>query len=68
MVGAFASTGRGATNVTGSSATLATNFLYNGSPRTVTFTNLTVGKAYEASFFAYGWEASGRIPDVRVER
>jgi hypothetical protein len=60
MAGAFAFAGRG-TNVTGAGAGLANNFLYNGSPRTVNLLNLTVGTKYEASFFAYGWEASGRV-------
>ena len=60
MGGGFAATGR-ATNVTGASATLANNFLYNGAPRTVNLTNLTVGETYETSFFAYGWEAAGRV-------
>ncbi len=58
--GAIASTGRG-TNVTGASATLANNFIFNASPRTVTLTNLTPGETYETSVFAYGWDASGRV-------
>jgi hypothetical protein len=58
--GAIAATGRG-TNVTGSGATLANNFTYNASPRTVTLTNLTPSETYETSFFAYAWDASGRV-------
>jgi hypothetical protein len=64
MTGAFASTGR-ATNVTGASSTLASNFLYNGNPRTVTLSNLTVGESYETSFFAYGWDAQTPTPYIR---
>ena len=58
--GAIAFAGR-ATNVTGASSTLANNFIYNGTPRTVTLNNLTVGETYETSFFAYGWEPAGRV-------
>ncbi len=58
--GGIASTGR-ATNVTGDSSTLATNFIYNASPRTVTLNNLTVGATYETSLYAYAWDASGRV-------
>ncbi len=60
IAGATASTGR-STNVTGSSKILADNFLYNGNPRTVTLNNLIPGATYETSFYAYGWEASGRV-------
>ncbi len=57
MAGAF-TTHAGATgSVTGSSNSLAAGFLYNGSPRTLTLTNLTVGATYETSFYAFGWDA-----------
>lgn len=60
MAGTFTTHPGKAVNITGSSAALAP-FLYNGNPRTVTLTNLTPGVPYEALFFAYGWEASGRV-------
>ncbi len=60
ITGAISFAGR-ATNVTGAGSALANNFIYNGVPRTVTLTNLTVGETYETSFFAYGWEAAGRV-------
>jgi len=46
--------------ITGDSKTLAAYFIFNGTPRTVTLSNLTEGKAYEMSFFSFGWEGSGR--------
>ncbi|MCX6878074.1 MAG: autotransporter-associated beta strand repeat-containing protein [Verrucomicrobia bacterium] len=46
-------------NITGDSHTLASSFIYGGTPRTVTLTNLTPGVQYETSFFAFGWEAAG---------
>jgi hypothetical protein len=47
-------------NVTGASATMANDFLYNGNPRTLTLTGLTAGKDYTATFYSVGWEAGGR--------
>jgi hypothetical protein len=49
----------GAPNVTGNSATLANTFIYGGNPRTLTLTNLTPGKIYETSLFAFGFDAAG---------
>ncbi|MEI7908058.1 MAG: autotransporter-associated beta strand repeat-containing protein [Verrucomicrobiota bacterium] len=46
-------------NISGDSHTLASSFIYNGTPRTVTLSNLTPGVQYETSFFAFGWEAAG---------
>ena len=46
--------------VTGDSEQLAQEFIYNGSPRTVTFTGLTAGQTYEASFFSAAWETGTR--------
>ena len=51
----------GSPNVSGDSYTLANAFIYGGNPRTVTLTNLTPGATYETTFFAFGWESSGRI-------
>ncbi|MCX6876926.1 MAG: hypothetical protein NTW21_24395 [Verrucomicrobia bacterium] len=50
----------GSPNISGGSLTLALGFFYNGTPRTVTLTNLTPGATYETSLFSFGWEASGR--------
>ena len=46
--------------VTGNSELLAQEFIYNGNPRTVTFSGLTVGQTYEASFFSVAWETGTR--------
>ena len=56
--GSIVGAGR-SSNVTGDSKTLADNFIYNGSPRTVTLTNLTPDVQYVATFFAYAWEGAG---------
>jgi hypothetical protein len=50
----------GSPNLTGSSLSLASDFIYNGNPRTLTLLNLTPGKTYETSLFSYGWEDTGR--------
>ena len=47
-------------NITGNSLALASSFIYDGIPRTLTLTNLTPGVAYETSLFSFGWEASDR--------
>jgi len=47
--------------ISGSSEDLAEEFIYNGNPRTVTFSGLTPGQGYEAVFYSVGWEASGRF-------
>ena len=57
MGGGFTTHPGGTGLVSGASNTLAAGFLYNGSPRTVTLLNLTVGEKYETSFFAFGWDA-----------
>ena len=49
-----------APNITGNSLALASSFIYNAFPRTVTLTHLTPGVMYETSLFSFGWEASGR--------
>jgi hypothetical protein len=54
----------GAPNVTGDSLTLANSFIYGGNPRTVTLTNLTPGATYEASLFAFGFDAA---PATRIQ-
>lgn len=59
--GDVATFGGGNPNITGDSLTLASTFIYGGSPRTVTLKNLTPMATYETSFFAYGFEAAGRI-------
>jgi len=51
----------GAPSITGASLALASSFIYDGNPRTVTLSNLTPGATYETSLFAYGFDASGRI-------
>jgi len=63
--GNFTSTGRAAINLTGSSLTLGQNFVYNGNPRILTLTNLTVGQVYETSFYAFGWDAQSPNPYLR---
>jgi hypothetical protein len=45
-------------NITGDSLALASNFVFGGTPRTVTLTNLTPGATYETSLFAFGWDAA----------
>jgi len=45
----------GSVNITGDSASLADQFLFNGNPRTVQLTGLTTDKTYKASFFSVGW-------------
>ncbi len=53
--------GRGANlNMTGNSTNLANPFIYNANPRTVTITGLTPGRRYITTFYAFGWEGSGR--------
>jgi len=47
--------------ITGNSEDLAEEFVYNGNPRTVQFSGLTLGRRYRATFFSVGWEASGRF-------
>ena len=49
-----------APNITGNSLALASSFIYNAFPRTVTLTHLTPGATYETSLFSFGWDASGR--------
>ncbi|MCX6878595.1 MAG: DUF2341 domain-containing protein [Verrucomicrobia bacterium] len=49
-----------APNITGNSLALASSFIYNAFPRTVTLTHLTPGAMYETSLFSFGWDASGR--------
>ncbi len=44
--------------LTGESEKLGKDFIFNGKPRTVTFTGLIPGKTYEASFFGVAWENS----------
>jgi uncharacterized repeat protein (TIGR02543 family) len=46
--------------VSGDSEKLAQEFIYGGNPRTVTFTGLTVGLTYEATFFSVAWETGSR--------
>lgn len=60
LIGGGVAATSGSSNISGTSKALADNFIYNGSPRTVTLSNLTPGVMYETSFFAYGWDASGR--------
>lgn len=43
--------------LSGASESMAQEFIYNGSPRTVTFSGLTVGQTYEAIFYSAGWDA-----------
>jgi hypothetical protein len=50
----------GAPNLTGSSLSLASDFIYSGNPRTLTLLNLTPGKTYETSLLAM----AGRTPVV----
>jgi len=47
-------------NITGSSAQLATDLAYNGDPRVITFSGLTDGVDYEASFWSVGWAPGNR--------
>lgn len=54
--------------VGGESEKLAQEFIYNGSPRTVTFTGLTPGHHYEATFFSVAWEDSGRTNTFSTPR
>ena len=58
--GDVATHGPDGNNVTGDSHNLAQNFIFNGTPRTVTLNNLTPGVSYETSFFSFGWDAAGR--------
>ena len=53
-----------ATNVTGGSAALATNFTHGDAVRTITLNNLATGVTYETNLYTYGWEASGRTQRV----
>jgi hypothetical protein len=46
-------------NVTNNSFNLARYFSYGGNPASVSLANLTIGKRYQASFYAFGWEAAG---------
>ncbi len=48
----------GRCGVTGAGASLAGDFIYGGSPGTVTLANLTPGATYETSLFAYGFDAA----------
>jgi hypothetical protein len=48
----------GTPSITGDSLALASSFIYQGNPRTVTLTNLTPGATYETSLFAYGYDAA----------
>ncbi len=41
------------------SRTLATDFVFGGSPATLTLTGLTPGQGYRTSIFSVGWEAAG---------
>src|ERR1035437_3233589 len=59
--GAVSTFVNGAPNITGDSLTLASTFIYDGKPRTVTLTHLTPGVTYETTFFSYGFDAVGRI-------
>jgi hypothetical protein len=43
-------------NLSGSSEDLGEEFIYDGKPRTVTFTGLTTGQQYEVTFFSVGWD------------
>jgi hypothetical protein len=45
-----------ANNVTGDSATLANDFVYNAFPAVLTLNGLVDGKAYRASIFGVGWD------------
>lgn len=47
----------GRCGVAGGGATLAADFIYGGTPRTITLTNLVPGETYETSLFAYGFDA-----------
>ncbi|MFM8952398.1 MAG: C25 family cysteine peptidase [Planctomycetaceae bacterium] len=47
----------GRCSVAGAGASLASDFIYGGSPGTVTLTNLTPAATYETSLFAYGFDA-----------
>ena len=44
----------------GGSATLARNFIYGGTPRTVSVTGLTPGERYQTTFFSVAWESAGQ--------
>ncbi len=47
-------------NVTGTSATLAKDFVYNGNPATLNLSGLNPGEAYRLTIFTVGWEPAGR--------
>ena len=47
-------------NVTGNSATLAKDFVYNGNPATLNLSGLNPGEAYRLTLFTVGWEPAGR--------
>ena len=49
-------------NITGASAALASNFIGEGYPRTLTLSNLKPGVAYETTFFSKGAEEPGLRP------
>jgi len=48
----------GAPGITGNSLALASDFIYDGNPCTVTLKNLTPGATYETTFFSYGFDAA----------
>jgi hypothetical protein len=43
------------------SALIGQNFIYNGSPATVTLKGLTAGQSYTVSFLSAGWDSIGRV-------
>ena len=45
----------GVGHLTGSSKNLVNSYIYHSSPITVTFSDLTVGGRYKATFFGLGW-------------
>lgn len=47
--------------VTGDSELLAQEFVFNGTPRSVTMSGLTVGQTYEANFYSVEWSNFPRI-------
>lgn len=60
MTGSLSSTGDASNNLTGASASLAEYFKYNGNPRVLTFSGLTIGVTYIAAFYSVGWAAGVR--------
>ncbi|PXA04418.1 hypothetical protein DDZ13_07760 [Coraliomargarita sinensis] len=47
--------------ITDGSEDLAEEFVYNGDPRTVTLSGLTVGETYQVDFYSVAWEDDDRI-------